>query len=515
VYYKIKRFFLGKHIFGETGNNITAIRIIPLNDAILKNNHINSVKIIRYLYWENPFNVSEYGKYQYKIKEFVINNINEIEIHFNNYGSWTLEIQYCRDKRIVAKEIKTINIEASEYNIAYLAATLPVLIFLFDIWNISKKSSPTIVELERILFDYDNLPKNIFPFPLANKTELNTAYNGFNRSAQRMVSYIGMLYKMNPKAKFHLYLCDHQAYFVLPFMYANKIPEKNFTVHLLSDGTGSYNCFNFAFGTDNAAKLYYNMRDVWKLAKNDAFMTGIQKWGKETYTHIGCPCVSEVATSKSIVEQLANRFAYSYVMTNENPNFELILHDINLLKGNHKVLNEMTNRVHNIDFTEGKRAVFEHNSELCKLLGFKKQPFEDSCKLGKKICILLGNFPLSENYEKYIEKTVSFFGQEYDYYLKDHPWVVDDEQRIQNLKNKGIKTLNSRIPTEIYMMLDSKVYLAGYLSSTFLSVSLLDNPAEQVLSIWDTKKRITSTTCFNFVAKTAMNIENNAVVIYD
>ena len=111
-------------------------------------------------------------------------------MEFNNYGFWTLEIFYYCKGKTVTEETKTINIEASEYNIAYLAATLPVLLFLSYMWKISKKDSPTLVLLERILFDYNKLPENVFPFPLASKIELNTQYKGFEHSAQRMVSLL-------------------------------------------------------------------------------------------------------------------------------------------------------------------------------------------------------------------------------------------------------------------------------------------------------------------------------------
>ena len=515
LYHRIRFLIPQERIHNQTCNNIVSSKKIELNKAVLKEKQIDTVKVIQYLVWQNPFIKKDYGKYQFKEESFNVEKNNEIIIEFNNYGCWTLEILYYHQGQVAFKEIKTINIEAPEYNIAYLAATLPVLLFLSYMWKISKKNSPTLVLLERILFDYNNLPKNVFPFSLASKTELNTQYKGFEHSAQRMVSYIGMLYKINPGAKFNLYLCDHQAYYVLPFIYANGIPEENFTVHLLSDGTASYDCFNLIFDIKKAEKRYSKMQKTWALSKQKARETGPQEWGSETFTHCGNPCVSKRARSKSLMKQFANRSAYSYVMTNDNKNFELILHDVNMLQGNQAILDKMTRRVHNINFEDCRKLLDNHRSELCKMIGLDGNPFESSYKRGKKICILLGRFPFSEDDYKYINKTMIYFGQDYDYYIKDHPWGFSDEKRKETLKKMGIPSLNPKIPTEIYMMLDPDVHIAGYLSSSFLSIGILNNPAEQILSVWENDDCRIETNSFNFIAKSVMNIERNAVMVYD
>ena len=81
------------------------------------------------------------------------------------------------------------------------------------------------------------------------------------------------------------------------------------------------------------------------------------------------------------------------------------------------------------------------------------------------------------------------------------------------LADKGVKILNPKIPTEFYMMIDSNICLAGYLSSVFLSKGLLRNPEEQILSIWDVENREIKTNCLDFTAKTAMYIKDNSVVV--
>jgi hypothetical protein len=513
-YRKIKRHFVAKkRIFGKTGNNIAGVKRILLNKILIKEKQVDAVKIVQYLSWENPFNTNDFGKYQFLEKEYKLENNDEIDVEFNNYGSWTLEIQYFNGNRVVAKEKKGIYVDAQEYNIVYLSATLPVEIFLINLWDITSARRPTIVGLERLLFDYKALPENVFPFPLATEEELNTANTGFFRYAQRMVSYIGNLYKMNPEAKIHLYLCDHQAYFSLAFLYANKIPEKNFTIHILSDGTGSYEAFNYIFGNSDAERTYNAMKATWKLSKQEAGRTGVQKWRKETFIKCGNPSVSQTRDSDDQMEELSNRLAYAYVMTRENTNFEWILHNPGLLDVGDRTHFPLVESIKKIDFVAGIKSLDKHREELIKLLGIDFDVFEKSYSVRKKICMLLRSYPPSDSDIQYVNATIESFGNDYDYYFKEHPRTVVSPERKKAIKDMDIEFLNPKLPTELYMMINPDIYLAGYLSSAFLSVGLLRNPAEQILSVWDEESPKIKTSCLDFTAKTAMNIVNNKVIV--
>jgi hypothetical protein len=515
-YRKIKRHFISKwRIFGKTGNNIAEVKRILLNKSIIKEKQVDIVKILQYLNWENPFNTNDYGKYQFLEKEYKLENNDELEIEFNNYGSWSLEIQYCKGNRVVAKENKIIDVDAPEYNIAYLSATLPVEIFLINLWDITSAKRPTIVGLERLLFDYNALPENVFSFPLATKEELNTANTGFFKYAQRMVSYISMLYQMNPEVKIHLYLCDHQAYFSLAFLYANRIPEKNFTVHMLSDGTGSYEGFSYIFGSDNAGSTYNAMKTSWALSKQEAGKTGVQKWRKETFIKCGNPSVSLTQKSDCQMIELSNRLAYAYVMSRENSNFEWILHNPELLEVGNRTLFPLAESIRKIDFVEGIKSLEKHKDELSNFLKIDYSAFEKSTWAKKKICVLLGTDLWSPELEKYIDTTIEYFGNKYEYYFKGHPRYPINLQERQMFVNKGIHFLDPKIPTEFYMMINPDIYLAGYLSSTFLSMGLLRKPDEQVLSIWDVDNRRIKTKCLDFTAMTAMISKDNSIIIND
>lgn len=515
-YRRIKRYFVSKgRKFKPTGTNIAEIRRIQLNEALISEKQVDTVKIVQYLAWDNPFNTNEYGKYQFQEKEYKIEDNREIEVNFNNYGSWTLDILYYKGKRLVAKEERTIDVKAPEYNISYLSATLPVEIFLINMWDITSAKRPTIVGLERLLLDYNALPANVFPFPLATEEEMNTANTGFFSYAQRLISYIGNLYKMNPEAKFHLYLCDHHAYFSLAFLYANRIPEKNFIVHMLSDGTGSYEAFNYIFGNKGAEQTYNAMKVAWSLSKQEAVRTGVQRWRKESFVRCGNPSVSHTQESDSLMIELSNRLAYAYVMTRENTNFEWILHNPDLLDVGDRTHFPLVESIKKIDFVAGIKSLEQHKEELIRIVGLDYSVFKKSLETGKKICLACGPYLSSDDEIKYLNTIINYFGNSFDYYFKEHPRAQASSEREKEFDDLGIVSIDSKIPTELYMMINPDIYLAGYLSSTFLSVGLLKNPEEQILSIWGSKSRKIKTNCLDFTAQTAMNIEDGTVRVYD
>lgn len=511
LYYRIKRLFEpGEEklrLYNPTGTHSDLIKRLELDSRVLAEKNIDSIEIIHYMEWKNPFNEEDFGKYQYK-REIIGCTDNFIEIAFNNYGLWTVELKYLCGKKIEKREKRTISVEAPEYNIVYLAATLPVIFFICFLWNITSRKTPSIVGLERIHIDYNKLPENVYPFPLASSRELNTAYHGFTRQAQRLVYYIGTLFKINTEAVFHLYLCDHHAYYILPLMYANGIPEKNFKVHLLSDGTGSYDCIDYVFSHDDKNEKYFNMKKIWETSKKQAVDEGIQEWGRENFTHYGSPYIAETSETKNQVERFSTRFAYGYIAANIDDNVEWVLHDPGRLRKKPKHAVAM-------DFKECLKILEVHRTEFCDMINLDKSIFDASTIKNKKIIMLLGTNPETHEFRKYIEATMKYFGSDYDYYLKSHPGVVDDEDRNKKLTEQGIKLLDSKIPTEIYMMLNPDIYLAGYLSSTFLSVSMLRNPETQILSVWDRNDRKIKTASLDFVSRTAMNIENSTVRIYD
>ena len=257
------------------------------------------------------------------------------------------------------------------------------------------------------------------------------------------------------------------------------------------------------------------MKATWELSKQEAGRTGVQRWRKETFIKCGEPSVSQTQKSDCQMIELSNRLAYAYVLARENSNFEWVLHNPELLDVGNRTLFPLTESIRKIDFVAGIKNLEKHKGELIKLLGIDYSVFEKSYATGKKICMLSGSYPPIDVDIQYVDATTKRFGNEYDYYFKEHPRTVVSSDREKELANRGIAFLDSKIPSELYMMINPDINLAGYLSSSFLSIGLLKNPDEQILSIWGVNKRKIKTNCLNFTAKTAMNIENDTVVVYD
>ena len=517
LYYKIKRrkFPPIKRKNNKTSLCIITTKTFPINESFIKEKKVDIIRVELYMEWINPFNTRDIRKYQYNEFDFSPKGKTEIALDFTNFGLWTICINYYCNKKCIKKEAKAINIEAPEYNIAYLAATLPVEIFITKLWDITTHKSPTIIGLERVLINYEALPQNVFPFPLASKEELYTPYKGFNRYSQRLVSYIGTLHRLNPDAKFNLYLCDHQAYYSLALLYANGIPERNFKVFLLSDGIGSYWSFHSFFNQLNIEKTYCAMRDIWNFSKQKALESGVQEWKKESFVKCGNPCLSKAEPIKNNMVDLSNRFVYAYIMVKENSNFRWILHNPQLLKSSDMSITQLPNTIKKVNFVKGIRELEKHKSDLVSMTGINYSIFNKSCQKNKKICLFVCSFPPSPNDEKYIDKTMVRFGVEYDYYIKEHPWTTKDAKRIKRFESKGIIFIDPKIPTEFYLMINPRIYIAGYISALFLSIDLLESPTTQILSIWNSTECRIKTECLDFTAKTAMSIEKDKVVVYE
>jgi hypothetical protein len=257
------------------------------------------------------------------------------------------------------------------------------------------------------------------------------------------------------------------------------------------------------------------MKATWALSKQMAKESGVQRWKKENFISCGTPSVSQTQKSDSHMIELSNRLAYAYVITRESQNFTWLLHNPTLLDVGDSAHFPLTDSIRRIDFITGIRNLVQHKEELIKLLGIDYSVFEKSYAAGKKICMLFGSYPPADADIQYVDATVKRFCNEYDYYFKEHPRTVVTPDREKMIEERGIVFLNPKLPTEIYMMIAPNICLAGYLSSAFLSIGLLHNQGEQILSIWNAESPKIKTSCLDFTAKTAMCIKDNSVVIYD
>lgn len=130
------------------------------------------------------------------------------EIEFSDYGPFDVTLQYLKNGNIVHEDHQSIDISASEYNLAPLSASFPVVLYSLSFWDIGTSSAgttiPSIVMLDRpSAYNWNSLPSGMYGLPYLTREE-----NASSSSYQAFADYVATLYKINPNAKFNLYIND-------------------------------------------------------------------------------------------------------------------------------------------------------------------------------------------------------------------------------------------------------------------------------------------------------------------
>ena len=92
-------------------------------------------------------------------------------------------------------------------------------------------------------YDWDHLPQptndeyGVYSLPFLTQDQVRnypanhwTAFNNFHTYMDVMVDYVRELHELDPQSKFHVYTSDLYTSFVVKAIYANKIPQNNYTL---------------------------------------------------------------------------------------------------------------------------------------------------------------------------------------------------------------------------------------------------------------------------------------------
>lgn len=185
------------------------------------------------------------------------------EIEFSDYGPFDVTLQYLKNGNIVQEDHQSIGISASEYNLAPLSASFPVVLYSLSFWDISTSSAgttvPSIVMLDRpSAYNWNSLPSGMYGLPYLTHEE-----NASSSSYQAFADYVAALYKINPKAKFNLYINDITCSLIHRMIYANKIPAGQYSIRLLSDGSATYVFTNEAFDVKDPDSKQAELITLW------------------------------------------------------------------------------------------------------------------------------------------------------------------------------------------------------------------------------------------------------------
>ena len=402
------------------------------------------------------------------------------DLDFATYGKFSVTAKFYLGETLVATgDTQTLGIVADEYNIAPVSATLPVTFFSLSLWGEDSIRYaddggivPTVVLMERPnAWDWDNLPEGVYPLPFLSKEEVayqpsdfTEASDLFRDHASAMAAYVHDLYEMNPHSMFNLYLVDYYLGQIQSVLYANGIPQDQYTITVLSDGSFSYSRFNSAYSGANPVADHEARKAAWMQARDEAYATGMVSPGfamwepaSNMYAAVDCEPSAEWWLARPALLQTAgdgNAFGAS-------------------AQANAKVVRFYIDRKLASLQESGGTAVEEFKA----LYNFSESYFADAEAAGKQVMLFLGTTVASEggSFSDYARFTMKFYGDDYQYYYKGHPGSPTDfhPAKQEELKALGITDVDSSVAAELILFFYPDIFLSGYTSSTYAS---LQNP---------------------------------------
>jgi len=451
--------------------NYREIKItVPDADYLHNNDKADTVRVTinkNYIYGNDK--ISDTVTKTVKTSTLVRNKTFKMEVE--DFGKHYATIEFLKDGEVVNKIMDMkVGVVAEEYNIASINATYPVTLFTLQLWDITEKEDgtpvPTIVNLYRAEhWNWDKLPENVYAQP--NLTDEQTKSRiQYATKYRRMADYIGELVELNPDAKFNLYINDGYYKLILQLLCANGVPEENYKVYLLSDGSGSYDRYSKTFNVKDPQAKYDEMAAGWEKAKAYCYENGEMNLDILPYN---------------------GYFTYDYVITNEDENTEWWVGRFNkadnLFVTPNEEFNEKFFQCTRIKATgmntylqkiqnKGEAATTEFKT----LFNFSETMFEEAETTGKTAMVFLGtrltNEQEAKHFASYARFSVAYYGDKYVYYYKGHPATPTSQypERIKLLDNLGITDIESSIAAELIFFFNPEVHLSGFDSTTFQSV---------------------------------------------
>lgn len=369
------------------------------------------------------------------------------------YGNLNVQVDLFSGSSSCHRE-NSVVLTAPEYNFAPLSGTMPVLLFTLSVDEITAGGRiPTFVWLARAgAWDWDNLPDGVYPMPNASYEEY-TKHDNYNAMVKKTAAYIKELAEADPSSKINLYINDYNAYLYPQMILAQNV--ENYSIKLLSDGTASYQDFNGAFDVENPDAVYAEMKE-----KFGAFVEEVA--GNASYP------AGNFSVGTGEIR------AYCYLMAREYENVEWWLTRLNgTLKSTDAFLAEAKTHLTEKNIGTLLASLSEEGKETLKsLYHFGDEMFGEA--QGKKIMVFLGTHLTSQtNFAEYARFTMQYYGDEFVYYYKGHPATPTDlyPDKKAEFEALGIIDLDSSIAAELILFFYPDLYLCGYPSSTYLSVT--------------------------------------------
>jgi hypothetical protein len=401
-------------------------------------------------------------------------------IDLKDYGSFTVVAKFTTGgSDYYTTAATTVDVIADEYNIAPVSASLPVTFFSLSLWgenDIRHNQEtgtliPTIVMMERPLaWDWDKLPEGVYGLPYLTTENLTTQPSDFGAASDKfrantvaLNDYVKELYRISPNATFHLYVVDFYLGIIQTALYANKIPQGQYTITVLSDGSFSYSAFSGTYNQADPATTFNTHKDEWARARAYAYANGTVKNGYDLHR--------------------CNHLTYAAISQEPSATWWLARPALLETKGDGNAfgteVQKDSNKVIRINIAALLAKLATSESESFKTLyNFSDEYFADAEKSGKDVMLFLGSTVTAEagGFPDYAKFIMSYYGDRFVYYYKGHPGTPTDlhPSKQQELVSLGITDVDSSIAAELILFFYPDIYLSGYQSSTYASVSNRD-----------------------------------------
>ncbi len=398
-------------------------------------------------------------------------------LDFGTFGKFTASVTLEKNGNAVRTlSNQIVGVTADSYNIAPVSATLPVAMFSLNLWgeNSIRKSGPVIAMFERPnAYNWKALPGpeadnyGVYGLPYLSEKEISLQPGGFDEASQQfrdridiVADYVRDLRELDPSSAFHLYSVDMFPNIIQKVIYANRIPEDQYTINLITDGAYSYVKFADLYKGTNPKGTHDRLVREWKEMKEHAYANG------------------RADTKASDQWSTAD---YLWALVDSEPNAHWWLARPKLLStsgdGNAFATQvQKSPKVRGVNISQLLSANIKPSKEATEqfkaLYNFNDGYFSMAEREGKDVLLLLGTIhPNEQGFEDYARFTKSYYGDRYAYYYKGHPATPTEMSvpKQEQLKRLGMEDVDASIAAELILFFNPGIDIAGYQSSTFES----------------------------------------------
>lgn len=411
-------------------------------------------------------------------KEYKDYNGGDLTYNVGYYGKHEVVIELYKGKSLIDTIIRDYIVTSDNYNIALLSATLPVTytsLMLADEGNTTNPINatyPTIITLERSdAFNWNALLPNMTDCPFID--EYKTGNNGdhWKEFIEAYKTYVEYLHGLNSSSKFHFIFNDFDSALIPLIALDAGLSPNEFSVVLISDGSGTYSVFSSTFGkggeNDNSINSFNKMTELWNTVKYKAMA------GDGTF-------VSDLQKAANSISPWLSRYLtpYAPILINDS-DLDIkwvVSRNGSEVFGSSEVYTAKVQNNSNIVAINMNTQLLENLSDkekeqFANLYNLSLEVFDEADKEGKQIMIFLGT---KDDQKLHLDEFFSFFTnyygtEDYAFFYKGHPGELtsNNAERAEIIKKHGWQELDAQIPAELFYFFRPDCLMGGFESSTF------------------------------------------------